>query len=402
LKGVDSALWGVDDGAVEVRRSELYEQVWTVPMSTLSKKYGLSDVGLAKICKKHDIPRPPRGYWAKREALRTSKQIPLSPNKTDEVIRISPNRYRDSGPEKTETASDEGGLKDLEVPIQVSEDLRKPHPLVKRSAEILQSLKPDHRGIVIPQREHCLDIQVSKNSLRRAHLIMDSLIKALEERGCEVRLSGGETEVRILDTVMGISISEQLVSEKQEPKDPDFNGDYRFGHSRYEKKYSSSGNLCLAIRAGVYLDGYVRQSWSDGKQHKIEDNLNAFIRSLSRTAIQKKENIKKREQEERERIEREKRWAIERRRAEEEKEKFDKLVSAVEDWHKSRRIREYIAKVEEMAATGKYTFNFEGGLDNWLKWAKEAANRLDPLCPAPGPPKGSQENAGGDPPKSSA
>ena len=150
------------------------------------------------------------------------------------------------------------------------------------------------------------------------------------------------------------------------------------------------------------MDGYVRQSWSDGKKQKIEDNLNAFIKSLSRTAVQKKENIKKQEQEERERIERQKRWEIERRRAEEEKQKLEKLVSAVEDWHKSRRIREYIAKVEEMAATGKYTFNFEGDLDNWLKWAKAAADRLDPLCPAPGPPKGPRENpGGGDPPKSS-
>lgn len=186
----------MEEGAVELRRSELYEQVWTVPMRTLGQKYGLSDVGLAKICKKHDIPRPPRGYWAKGEALRKSRQIPLPSQKTDGVIRIKPNPFRDSAPGKTETALDEGGLKDLEVPIQVSENLRKPHPLIKRSAEILASIQPDIRGIVIPRREHCLDIQVSKNSLRCALLIMDTLIKALEERGCEVRLSGVETEVR--------------------------------------------------------------------------------------------------------------------------------------------------------------------------------------------------------------
>lgn len=89
-------------------------------------------------------------------------------------------------------ASDEGGLKDLEVPIQVSEDLRKPHPLVKRSAEILQPIKPDDRGIVIHRREHCLDIQVSKNSLRRALLIMDTLAKA--------PLKGRKTSKTLLNT----------------------------------------------------------------------------------------------------------------------------------------------------------------------------------------------------------
>jgi hypothetical protein len=54
-----------------------------------------------------------------------------------------------------------------------------------------------------------------------------------------------------------------------------------------------------------------------------------------------------------------------------------------------------------MAATGKYTFNFEEGVDNWLKWARTAANRIDPLFPAPKSPKDPQEkpDGGGEPPK---
>jgi hypothetical protein len=94
-------------------------------------------------------------------------------------------------------------------------------------------------------------------------------------------------------------------------------------------------------------------------------------------------------------------WAEERRRAEEEKQKVEKLMRAVEEWQKSKRIREYIATIAEMAATGKYTFNFEGGLDNWLKWARTAADRIDPLFPAPKSPKEPQEkpDGGGDPPK---
>ena len=206
---------------MELRRSELYAQVWTIPMRTLSQKYGLSDVGLAKICKKHQIPRPLRGYWAKREALRKSMQIPLPPQKTDEVIRINPNIFYhsdQSNPGKPESTLDEEWLKDLGKPILVVEDLRKPHPLIKSSAEILASIQPNINGILIPPPEHCLDIQVSKKSLRRALFIMNTLIKSLEERGCEVRLSRGTTEVSILDNILGISISEQLMTERQQPK----------------------------------------------------------------------------------------------------------------------------------------------------------------------------------------
>ena len=42
---------------IHITRETLCEQVWTVPMSRLAQTYGLSDVGLAKLCKKHDIPR---------------------------------------------------------------------------------------------------------------------------------------------------------------------------------------------------------------------------------------------------------------------------------------------------------------------------------------------------------
>lgn len=43
---------------IEFKREELYEQVWSEPMLSLSKKYSLSDVGLAKICRKLKIPVP--------------------------------------------------------------------------------------------------------------------------------------------------------------------------------------------------------------------------------------------------------------------------------------------------------------------------------------------------------
>ena len=42
-----------------INRKELYKKIWETPFTRLSKEYGLSDVGFAKICKKHNIPRPP-------------------------------------------------------------------------------------------------------------------------------------------------------------------------------------------------------------------------------------------------------------------------------------------------------------------------------------------------------
>lgn len=50
-----------------VTRDELYEQVWTTPMVHLAIEYGISDVGLAKVCRKHRIPCPGVGYWARKQ-----------------------------------------------------------------------------------------------------------------------------------------------------------------------------------------------------------------------------------------------------------------------------------------------------------------------------------------------
>jgi hypothetical protein len=60
-----------------LNRKSLYREVWEKPISTLSPKYGLSDVGLKKICKTLNVPTPPRGYWAKvQNNIRVEKNTP--------------------------------------------------------------------------------------------------------------------------------------------------------------------------------------------------------------------------------------------------------------------------------------------------------------------------------------
>ncbi|HJY07216.1 MAG TPA: hypothetical protein VJ323_12935, partial [Bryobacteraceae bacterium] len=58
-------------------RNSLYEEVWATAMAKLAKKYGISDVGLAKVCRKLAVPLPGRGYWAKKEAGQTVHKLPL-------------------------------------------------------------------------------------------------------------------------------------------------------------------------------------------------------------------------------------------------------------------------------------------------------------------------------------
>src|SRR6185312_15784039 len=75
----------------EISRKELYDLVWSKPMSALAKEYGLSDRGMAKLCIRNSIPVPPRGYWAKKEAGQPVRQPAFHPTPQGNQDRISIN-----------------------------------------------------------------------------------------------------------------------------------------------------------------------------------------------------------------------------------------------------------------------------------------------------------------------
>ena len=52
----------------EVSPEELELLVWSKPTVEVAKILGVSDVAIAKRCKKLGIDKPPRGYWAKVKA----------------------------------------------------------------------------------------------------------------------------------------------------------------------------------------------------------------------------------------------------------------------------------------------------------------------------------------------
>ena len=62
-----------------ITRQALYDAVWAQPITKLSKDFGISDVGLAKACRKLSVPLPPRGYWARKAAGKPALQLALPP-----------------------------------------------------------------------------------------------------------------------------------------------------------------------------------------------------------------------------------------------------------------------------------------------------------------------------------
>ncbi len=68
-------------------RAQLLDEVWAEPVSVVAPRYGLSDVGLKKLCARLQVPTPTRGHWAK---VKAGRGIPPKPKlKASEAIPVS-------------------------------------------------------------------------------------------------------------------------------------------------------------------------------------------------------------------------------------------------------------------------------------------------------------------------
>jgi len=65
-------------------RTELHQLIWSKPLNKLAAELGLSDVGLKKLCKRHDIPTPPQGHWVSILHGKSRPTVPLPPKPEDD------------------------------------------------------------------------------------------------------------------------------------------------------------------------------------------------------------------------------------------------------------------------------------------------------------------------------
>jgi hypothetical protein len=71
-------------------REALFRDAWTRPLSRIAAEFGVSDTALRKMCDRHDIPTPGRGYWAQVASGKSFPKPQLRPV-TDprlETVRI--------------------------------------------------------------------------------------------------------------------------------------------------------------------------------------------------------------------------------------------------------------------------------------------------------------------------
>src|SRR5438128_2540599 len=62
---------------ITLTREQLYDYVWSRPATQLAKEWGISDVAIAKTCRRLNVPKPGPGYWRFIEVGARPKKPPL-------------------------------------------------------------------------------------------------------------------------------------------------------------------------------------------------------------------------------------------------------------------------------------------------------------------------------------
>ena len=369
-------------------REELYARVWESPMRTVARQLGLSDVALAKHCRKMKIPVPGRGYWARRAAGQRIRKpaLPALPPTDSVTPRVSHFQQQSMSsvaarPPIPEPLAAQVAFEALpENRIRVADTLRAAHELVRITTDALEgrgtSAGEALRNRQLPQ----LDLDVSKATLHRALRIMDALLKAFEKRGW--RISRGSHDdrkmyVTILDQRIPFGIREPLRKVENEPAKP---VRLRTGevYTPFQSRYrdEASGRLALVIR-NSWGHG-VHRSWDERSGGPLEERLNQFALALATEAYEQLERQRRREEEELRRVELAQVRLAEQRRRELDVARGRALEEQAARWRASREMMQYLATVRARAERSG-GLEQDGALAEWLRWAEEYARGLDPL-----------------------
>jgi len=268
---------------IELSREELYERVWIEPIQKLSKAYGLSDVGLAKICRRYNIPIPPRGYWAKKQAGHKVEKAALPPDVSVSKMKIhlpgASERVAKPAPEPPAPAHPLiAAESEPSNVITVPDDLRVRHPLLRSTREFWRMISRPSFSWDTPLPAH-INIAVANETRPRALRLFQALFMALEKRGHKVSAGEhGRLHVTVLDEQCELYLRERQRQVRREiPKGAKF-----FESSRpYDLVHTGEFEFRIEKR-------FNREIVRDGKDRPVETRLNDIVAALIRAALAEK------------------------------------------------------------------------------------------------------------------
>lgn len=349
---------------VEVTRQELYDLVWSKPMSKLALEYNLSDNGLRKICKKHEIPLPLLGHWQKIQYNKEVKVIPLPKDfKGEDSITLNGGETKENEGITNFSKLLKEITDDTTLSFKVPDKLSNPDKLISEAKENLANKSKEKYGIyrgITTTSNDIINISVAPKNCNRALRIMDKIIKLLKQRGHNVIVKYDTTYVVIREEEIKIRLRERL----KRITIPDAK------YSWSSTDYIPTGILTFKV------DEYPEKEFYDNNNQTLEEQIPKILTKLELVSDKIKRDNEEREIRHQEyKKQREIEEAIKKRHAN-EIENFKKLLEDSERWKKASDLRNFIKELESNAIKEN---KLSEELSNWIKWSNDKADWYDPL-----------------------
>lgn len=370
--------------AQEFSRQALYNLIWSKAKTEVAKDLGISDVALGKICKKANIPVPPRGFWAARDAQKRPARLPLPARGfgQNDTVTIGQERnwYRDEPigdvppppefPESMETVVERA--RQLVGKVTVPRNLDRPHQLVARllAKDEVRRQKAAESGYFWDKPR--FEAPAAQRRLR----LINALFLALSRVGCRPDYSGKEADQ------LYAHVGDQLMRFAIVPVKRGRQYDSMFG----DEAASPRLPLRLFIESTMEPPPGTTKEWQDADQQSLETVISEAVVSIlvfaeahyrggalyrHRWLIERKLEQEEAIRKARELAEQQKREAKLKR----QQERRQRLFVQASNWKQAADVRAFVAAVIKH----KEADQPPAALQAWVDWALSEADMLDPI-----------------------
>jgi len=364
-------------------------------MTALAGEFGMSDRGLAKLCARHHIPVPPRGYWAKVAAGEKPPVPPfleLKDRTLDQVaIRGGTSNLPESVAEiaRKRKAERENRLATIrQVADAPLVPVESPHKTVAKTAKFLRTRKPDKEGVLSATGSGHCGVVISAPSAERAIFILDALARGLEEVGFILTAEGDKMSVQRNADRVNFTLLERTKRMKYVPTPEELAREERrkekqarswrrndwdsisFGSRPPWPEYVTEWTGQLVFSIDAWADG-LRKTWGDGKTQRVERMVPDIVAGIE--LVLESVRVRREESEERKRRwqELQRRRKLAHARKEREEKRLAHLDRIVELRREAREIRDWLASLPDDAKPSE-----DSDLGRMLLWV---GNRLEEI-----------------------
>ncbi len=373
-----------------ISREKLYAEVWAEPMTKVAARYNVSSSFLARVCKRLNVPRPERGYWAQLVVGKAPPKPGLPEARPDDELEWArdgePRRIARALPKPPDEAAQHARQPTRMRPVQ--------HDLLVGAREHFEAGRASDSGYLRLAKKRLVDVFATRGTLDRALDLANTLFLALEERGHRVafpprdqylqrpdvdeRSEGGReryyhaswrpdrpTVVYVGTVAIGLTIFE--LSEEVEVRY--VNGKYipvaqqpvpkrrvALVHDWVHRREMPSGRLCLRA-SSPYERAKWEKQWREAQGTDLALKIPHIVRELESeagTIARLVEEGKRQAEIERRRWEEQhQRWLreeAERHRVQCIKESRQELFAIIDAWGLAKRIEGFFEDAERRAA----------------------------------------------------